>query len=57
MLPAPILPTQFPADFDLDEGRCLLCDGPLDTGWVCADCGADHFNGAKLIFETPEGGA
>ena len=45
----PQVPMPFPADFDADEGRCLICDGPLDTGWECNDCGADHYAGVKLL--------
>ena len=48
----PKVPNPFPADFDVDEGPCLVCGGQLDTGWECNDCGADHINGVRLIIST-----
>lgn len=51
----PKVPMPFPADFDVEDGPCLLCGGELDTGWECNDCGADHFDGVQLITHKPEG--
>tara|TARA_R110000764_G_scaffold203005_1_gene288260 strand:+ start:510 stop:944 length:435 start_codon:yes stop_codon:yes gene_type:complete len=46
------VPIPFPADFDTEEGECLACGGSLDTGWECNDCGADHYQGVKLLSDT-----
>ena len=55
MSDAPKVPIPLPDDFDVDDGPCLLCGGELDTGWECTECGADHHDGAQLIYRKPEG--
>lgn len=42
--------TILPANFDVDEGPCVVCGGQLDTGWECNDCGADHFPAVHILL-------
>lgn len=51
----PKVPLPFPADFDVDDGPCLVCGGELDTGWECNTCGADHYAGVRLLISEAEG--
>lgn len=44
------IPDPFPLDFDIEEDPCLVCDGELDSGWICMNCGADHFEGVMLLI-------
>lgn len=53
MFDAPKVPMPFPLDFDIEDGACLLCGGELDTGWECNTCGADHYNGVRLLMAEP----
>lgn len=53
----PKVPMPFPADFDVDDGDCLVCGGDLDTGWECNDCGADHYDGVRLLILAQKGTA
>lgn len=37
-----ILPTKLADDIKKSQQHiCPKCDGPLDSGWECADCGFD----------------
>jgi len=44
------IPNPFPLDFDIEEGPCLVCKSELDAGWICTNCGADHFQGVMLLI-------
>lgn len=50
----PAVPKPFPVDFYVDDGPCLCCGGELDTGSECNDCGADHYDGVRLITWTQD---
>lgn len=47
-------PVGFDPDCDADEQVCSECNGQLDTGWECIDCGLDFGNLMMLYINRTE---
>jgi hypothetical protein len=46
-----LIPGTSSAQQVIDDEQCIFCNGSLDTGWVCNECGTDFYH-VTLRYKT-----